>query len=42
MTSATPEERYALITRGLDEVLGGQQIQAILAEGKHPKCYWGA
>ncbi|KAF4596436.1 hypothetical protein EYR40_007870 [Pleurotus pulmonarius] len=41
MTSATPEERYALITRGLDEVLGGQQIQAILAEGKHPKCYWG-
>jgi len=35
------EERYDLITRNLQEVLGGDIIKAILAEGKNPKCYWG-
>ena len=40
--AATPEEKYELITRGLQEVLGGESIKAILAEGRHPKCYWGA
>lgn len=39
---ATPEEKYHLITRGLQEVLGGDSIKAILAEGRQPKCYWGA
>lgn len=39
---ATPEEKYELITRGLQEVFGGDSIKAILAEGRHPKCYWGA
>jgi tyrosyl-tRNA synthetase len=39
---STPEEKYDLITRRLQEVLGGDSIKAILAEGKHPKCYWGA
>ena len=39
---ATPEEKYDLITRGLQEVLGGDSIKAILAEGRQPKCYWGA
>ena len=40
MTS-TAEDKYELITRGLQEVLGGDLIKAILAEGKAPKCYWG-
>ena len=39
---ATPEEKYELITRGLQEVLGGDSIKAILAEGRDPKGYWGA
>lgn len=40
MTS-TPEARFELITRRLDEVLGGNIIKTILDEGKTPKCYWG-
>ena len=39
---ASPEEKYELITRGLKEVLGGDSIKAILAEGRQPRCYWGA
>lgn len=39
---STPDEKYELITRGLQEVLGGDSIKAILAEGREPKCYWGA
>ncbi|KAI0739603.1 tyrosyl-tRNA synthetase [Daedaleopsis nitida] len=35
------EEKYDLITRRLQEVLGGDLIKAILAEGRTPKCYWG-
>ncbi|KDR65745.1 hypothetical protein GALMADRAFT_232907 [Galerina marginata CBS 339.88] len=38
---ATPDEKYELITRRLQEVLGGDSIKAILAEGRQPKCYWG-
>ncbi|KAH9895737.1 tyrosine tRNA ligase [Cubamyces lactineus] len=35
------DEKYELITRRLQEVLGGDLIKAILAEGRTPKCYWG-
>ncbi|KAF9035243.1 tRNA synthetases class I-domain-containing protein [Panaeolus papilionaceus] len=38
---STPDEKYELITRRLQETLGGDAIKAILAEGKQPKCYWG-
>jgi hypothetical protein len=31
-----------LITRGLQEVLGGDILKAVLAEGRTPKGYWGA
>lgn len=36
------EEKYELITRRLQEVLGGDLIKGVLAEGRTPKCYWGA
>jgi len=39
---SAPEEKYELITRRLQEVLGGESIKTILAEGRQPKCYWGA
>jgi tyrosyl-tRNA synthetase len=39
---ATPDEKYELITRRLAEVLGGDLIKSILAEGRAPKAYWGA
>ncbi|KAJ7471847.1 tyrosyl-tRNA synthetase [Mycena latifolia] len=35
------DEKYDLITRGLQETLGGDIIKAILAEGRSPKGYWG-
>ncbi|KAJ6589077.1 tRNA synthetases class I-domain-containing protein [Mycena capillaripes] len=35
------EEKYELITRRLQETLGGDIIKAILAEGRSPKGYWG-
>lgn len=38
---ATAEQKYDLITRRLQEVLGEDSIKAILAEGRTPKCYWG-
>jgi hypothetical protein len=38
---STPEGKYEIITRRLQEVLGGDSIKAILAEGRQPKCYWG-
>lgn len=41
-TEALIEERYELITRRLQEVLGGDAIKAVLAEGRTPKCYWGS
>ncbi|KAH9942631.1 tyrosyl-tRNA synthetase [Amylocystis lapponica] len=39
--ATTAEQKYDLITRRLQEVLGGDAVKAILAEGRSPKCYWG-
>ncbi|KAF8512201.1 tyrosyl-tRNA synthetase [Gautieria morchelliformis] len=41
MSTAHIHERYKLITRGVEEVLGGDTIQNLLKDGKTPKCYWG-
>ncbi|RDB22330.1 Tyrosine--tRNA ligase, cytoplasmic [Hypsizygus marmoreus] len=41
MAATTPEAKYELITRRLQEVLGGDSIKAILAEGRSLKGYWG-
>ncbi|KAH7886608.1 tyrosyl-tRNA synthetase [Phlebopus sp. FC_14] len=35
------DKKYDLITRRLQEVLGGDSIRTILAEGRSPKAYWG-
>ncbi|KAI9030860.1 tyrosyl-tRNA synthetase [Phycomyces nitens] len=40
MASLTPEEKYNIITRNLQEVLGGDEIKKILAE-RDLKMYWG-
>lgn len=38
----TADFRYHLLTRDLDEVLGGETILKILQENERPvKCYWG-
>ncbi|WFD46153.1 tyrosine--tRNA ligase [Malassezia furfur] len=38
----TADFRYHLLTRDLDEVLGGETILKILHENERPvKCYWG-
>lgn len=43
MSSSSPaDEKYELITRRLDEVLGADALKAILDEGRSPKGYWGA
>ena len=39
--ATTAEERYELITRGIQETLGKDIIKKILVEGNTPKCYWG-
>jgi len=39
--SLTPEQRYEIITRDLQEVIGGEDLLAMLKEGKNPKIYWG-
>jgi hypothetical protein len=36
------DETYNLITRNLQEVLGGEIIKDLLVQGKTVKCYWGA
>jgi hypothetical protein len=41
MSQTTSDEKYHLITRRLQEVLGGDAIKALLVQGKTPKCYWG-
>lgn len=41
-SSMSADEKYHLITRGLQEVLGAESIKALLDQGKTPKCYWGA
>ncbi|KAF9917971.1 hypothetical protein BX616_010720 [Lobosporangium transversale] len=40
MASLTPTEKYNLISRGLQEVLGKEQIESILAE-RDLNVYWG-
>ncbi|KAI8059526.1 tyrosyl-tRNA synthetase [Gongronella butleri] len=40
MSSLTPDEKYALITRNLQEVLGEEKIKTILKE-RDLKLYWG-
>jgi len=40
MASLTPAEKYEIITRNLQEVLGKDQIEAILAE-RDLNIYWG-
>lgn len=34
------EQKYDLVTRNLAEVLGGDQMKAVLQE-RDLKCYWG-
>lgn len=42
MANATAQERYELITRGIEEVLGGDALLKILEENERPlRCYWG-
>lgn len=41
MTNLTADERLALITENLQEVLNKDIIETILAEGRSPKIYWG-
>ncbi|KAJ7640176.1 hypothetical protein B0H17DRAFT_1187227 [Mycena rosella] len=36
------DEKFELITRRVQETLGGDILKAILAEGRTPKGYWGA
>ena len=33
--------KYDILTRRLQEVLGGDIIKQVLSEGRAPKCYWG-
>ena len=41
--ASTADAKYELITRRLQEVLGGDLIKAVLNEpGRTPKCYFGA
>lgn len=40
MTALTPEEKYTLITRNLQEVLGEDKIRTVLKE-RDLKLYWG-
>ncbi|KAL2115464.1 hypothetical protein VTJ04DRAFT_9719 [Mycothermus thermophilus] len=41
MAAADSQQRLALITENLAEVLNEEIIKKILDEGKHPKIYWG-
>jgi tyrosyl-tRNA synthetase len=41
MTSLEVHERLALIRENLAEILNPEIIEKILAEGRHPKIYWG-
>lgn len=40
MASLTPTEKYNIISRNLQEVLGKEQIETILAE-RDLNIYWG-
>ena len=40
--AVTPQKRYELITRGLEEILGGDAILKLLEENERPvRGYWG-
>lgn len=39
--SPEQEERYARITRDLQEVTSGDIIRKVLADGETPRLYWG-
>ncbi|CED83085.1 tyrosine trna ligase [Phaffia rhodozyma] len=41
MASFTNEQKYELITRNLQEVIGGDKIKDIIAKGETVKAYWG-
>lgn len=41
MTDIEAKSRFALIKENLAEVLNPEIIENILAEGRHPKIYWG-
>lgn len=41
MANLSADQRLALITENLQEVLNKDIIEAILAEGRSPKIYWG-
>jgi tyrosyl-tRNA synthetase len=34
-------ERFSLISENLAEILDPEIIENILAEGRHPRVYWG-
>lgn len=42
MTDIEAKSRFALIKENLAEVLNPEIIENILADGRHPKIYWGA
>ncbi|XP_062510300.1 tyrosine--tRNA ligase, cytoplasmic-like [Corticium candelabrum] len=39
--AATPKEKFQLITRNLQEVLGEDKLKVLLEEGKDIRIYWG-
>jgi tyrosyl-tRNA synthetase len=41
MTSLSAEERFTLITRGLEEVVGAEELKQLLNDKPHPVIYWG-
>ncbi|PLB44821.1 tyrosyl-tRNA synthetase [Aspergillus steynii IBT 23096] len=41
MATMTADERFALISENLQEVLNPDVIKTILAEGRNPRVYWG-
>lgn len=41
MSNLSADEKYNLITRNLQEVLGGDEIKKVLAE-RDLKLYWGS
>ena len=40
MANLSPDEKYNLITRNLEEVVGEEDIKKVLAE-RNVKVYWG-
>ncbi len=40
--SQEQEAQYQRITRNLQEVTSAEILRQVIADGKVPKCYWGA